>query len=201
MPHHFNKEAAAVSTAAPATPPQSFAKTLGQLWGIAFVAFIFGFGAYRLLVKGVSLFDAHPPLTALDYLIYAAAAAFAVFKAEMLFRRKFIPRALARARTALGETGWSGDYLLAPFCMLSLYRPWKRKHMILSWLILPTMILLAVAFIVWVPDGVFKGAVDLAIGAALGFAALFLVGAFVAVLMWWLTGAKPERHPLPATAD
>src|SRR4051794_12949676 len=104
---------------------QSTGKTLGQLWGILFLGLLFGMGGYRLLGKVfLPARDGSPPLiesalTMGDYLIYAAALVFGFGKAEMLFRRKFVPRTLARARSALGETGWAGDYVLAPFCMLS----------------------------------------------------------------------------------
>src|SRR5437667_2546781 len=98
------------------TGRQPLGKTLGQLWGILFLFALFSQGGYRLLLKGIGLFDQYA-LTSLDYLVYGLLLIFGVAKAEFLFRRVFIPRTLARAREALGETGWSGDYWLAPFCM------------------------------------------------------------------------------------
>jgi hypothetical protein len=187
---------------------QPAVKTLAQLWGILFLSVLFGTGAYRLLLKAYQLSwvdtgQGMPgyPLTALDYFLYGAILLLGGVKAYVIFQKRLVPRTLARARLALGETGWAGDYPLAPFCMLSLYRPWKRKHAILSWIVIPVMVALAVSFIVVVPDSVFKAAVDWAIGLALAWAALLYVGAFLQVVVWAMTGKKPERNPLPATAD
>ncbi|HMO37402.1 MAG TPA: hypothetical protein PKA06_15290, partial [Gemmatales bacterium] len=89
----------------------------------------------------------------------------------------------------------------APFCMLSLYRPWKVKHAVLSWLILPLMILLAITFILWVADSPFKAAVDYAVGGALGFTALLYLYYLIRFVTWLAAGAPSASHPFPATAD
>jgi hypothetical protein len=190
-----------VSSLAIETTKQSTGKTLAQFWGIAVLGFLFGMGGYRLLMKAYSLYTSHPPLDLGDYALYALLLVFGVGKAEMLFRRKFIPRTLARARDAIGETGWAGDYPLAPFLMLSLYRPWQKKHAIMSWVLIPIMVGLAVLFAIeqGVPDGTFKGAVDLAIGLALAFAALVFLVYLLRLLAWWMGGAKAESNPLPAS--
>lgn len=175
---------------------QSLGKTLGQLWGILFLLALFSQGGYRLLLKGIDLFQRHA-LTNTDYLIFGVLLVFGCAKAEMLFRRVFIQRTLARAREALGETGWTGDYWLAPFCMLSLYRPWQKKHQIMSFLLIPIMVGLAVYFAIGDINPVFKGAVDIAIGFALSYAAVFYLIALLRVLGWWLAGAKEATCPLP----
>lgn len=183
---------------------QTFAKTLGQIWGLLALAALFGMGGYRLLNKAYSLTYLQTegiPLTAFDWFLYGLIILLGVGKAYAIFYRKMVPRTLARCRTALGETGWSMDYLLAPFCMLSMYRPWKKKHAILSWIVIPVMVLLAVSFVLWVPDSVFKAAVDWAVGGALAFAALLYVVALVRLLGWLAMGAKFEKHPFPANAD
>ena len=195
------------------TPPverQTFGKTLGQIWGLLALAALFGMGGYRLLKKAYMLTyvgTGEPPvcygipITAFDWFLYGLIILLGVGKAYGIFYRKLVPRTLARCRTALGETGWSMDYLLAPFCMLSLYRPWKKKHAILSWIVVPVMVLLAVSFILWVPDSVIKAAVDWAVGGALAFAALLYVWALVRFIGWLAMGAKTENHPFPAGAD
>ncbi|MCI0354957.1 MAG: hypothetical protein L0099_07965 [Acidobacteria bacterium] len=189
------------------TNRQSLGKTLGQLWGLIFIAALFGMGGFRLTDKAVGFtHDAgltNPssqmqPQGVIDYALYALLLIAGAGKAEMLFRRKFIPRTLARARDALGETAWAGDYLLAPFCMLSLYRPWQTKHLILSWVLIPAMVTLTVLFIVVVPDGPFKGAVDLGIGLALLYGAAVYVFYLLRFMGWWLgQGANPETCPFP----
>ncbi len=185
---------------------QPLGKTLGQLWGIVVLAAVFGMGGYRLTDKAVGFThdrgltnsaSAMRPTSALDYALYGLLLVIGAGKAEMLFRRKFIPRTLARARDALGETGWKGDYLLAPFCMLSLYRPWQRKHLILSWVLIPAMVGLAVFFVVVVEDSPFKGAVDLGIGLALLYGAAVYLIALFRLLGWWGQGANPETMPFP----
>ncbi|MBL8821590.1 MAG: hypothetical protein JNJ77_03310 [Planctomycetia bacterium] len=183
---------------------QTLAKTLGQIWGLLALAALFGMGGYRLLNKAYSLTYLQTegiPLTAFDWFLYGLIILLGVGKAYAIFYRKMVPRTLARCRTALGETGWSMDYLLAPFCMLSLYRPWKKKHAILSWIVIPVMVLLAVSFVLWVPDSVFKAAVDWAVGGALAFAALLYIVALVRLLGWLAMGAKFEQHPFPVSAD
>jgi hypothetical protein len=190
--------------------PQTTARSLGQLWGLLGLAGLFGMGAYRLLNKAIALTHTGVgekgetlgiPLTAFDYALFGFIILLGIGKAYMIFYKKMVPRTLARCRTALGETGNSLDYVLAPFCMLSFYRPWKVKHAILSWIVIPVMVLLAVSFILWVPDGPFKAAVDYAVGGALAFTALLYVFNLVRLLGWLSTGAKPEAHPFPATAD
>ena len=199
------------------TPPverQTFGKTLGQIWGLIFLAVLFGMGGYRLMNKAYMLTHggvidittgqlSYPgiPITAFDWFLYGLIILLGVGKAYGIFYRKFVPRSLARCRSALGETGWSMDYLLAPFCMLSLYRPWKIKHAILSWVLIPVMVLLAVTFILWVPNSVFKATVDWAVGGALAFTALLFVFALLRLIVWLAMGAKFEKHPFPASAD
>ena len=185
----------AVDTSRPST-----GKTLGQLWGILFLGFIFGTGAWRLIAKFSTIYQAEPPTNAMHYAIYALLLVLGVGKAEFLFRRKLIQRTLARARDALGETGWRGDYLLAPFCMFSFYRPWAKKHMIMSWVLVPVMVGLAILFIVGDINPILKGAVDLAIGLALAYAALVYVYYFLRVFFWWISGGRAENSPLPEKA-
>jgi hypothetical protein len=187
----------------PASPPhpcQALGKTLGQLWGLLVLTVLFGMGGYRLTLKGATLFQPEP----IYYGVYSLLLAFGAAKGEFLFRRKFIPRTLARGRDALGETGWRGDYVLAPFCMLSLYRPWQKKHAILSWVLLPVMVALAVIFARddIIPDSAFKGGVDLAIGLALAYAALVYVVYGMRFLSWWVFGpSDPATMPLPARKE
>jgi hypothetical protein len=137
------------------------------------------------------------PATMGDYFLFALIILLGIGKSWAIFHRRMVPRTLARGRKALGETGSGWDYLFAPFCMLSLYRPWQRKHAILSWVLIPVMIGLAISFIVIVPDGVTKAAVDWAVGLALAYATLLYVIAFLRLLWWALTGAKLANHPLP----
>jgi len=190
--------------------PQTTLKTIGQLWGLIGLAVLFGMGSYRLMRKAVLLTyfgEGEPPvalgipITWYDYALFGFIILLGIGKAYMIFYKKLVPRTLARCRMALGETGNSLDYLLAPFCMLSLYRHWKVKHAILSWLVLPLMVLLAVSFILWVPNSPFKAAVDFAVGGALGFAALLYFVALLRLLGWLGTGAKTENHPFPKSAD
>lgn len=190
-----------MSTATVDTVRQSTAKTLGQLWGIAFWAIIFGMGGFSLILKTKRICDVDPPITVGDYALYAIILLLGIGKAEFLFRRKLVQRTLARARDALGETGWSGDYLLAPFCMFSFYRPWSKKHMILSWAIVPVMVSLGLIFRFGNLNPIFQGAVDLAIGLALAYAGLVFVIFFARVLAWWMMGAKQETIPLPEKAS
>jgi hypothetical protein len=171
---------------------QPLAKTLGQLWGILALAVLFGTGADRLTRKGIGLFQ---PETGY-YLTYAVLIALGAAKGEFLFRRKFVPRTLARARDALNSRL---DLLLAPICMLSLYRPWSAKHAMLSWLIIPVMVGLAILFAKkeTIPDGAFKGGVDMAIGLALAFTAAIFVFYWFRIIGWSFRGANPETIPLP----
>jgi hypothetical protein len=172
---------------------QPLAKTLGQLWGILALAFLFGMGGYRLTAKGIRLFE--PEMS--YYLTYGVLLIFGAAKGEFLFRRKFVPRTLARARDALNS---SLDLILAPICMLSFYRPWSVKHAVLSWLIVPIMVGLAILFARQepIPDGPFKGGVDIAIGLALAFTAAIFVVYWFRLLGWWLAGSKAESMPLPS---
>ncbi len=171
---------------------QPLSKTLGQLWGLLFLTALFAMGGYRLTLKGVELFK--PELA--YFLWYGVLLVLGAGKGEFLFRRQFIHRTLARGR-ALGETGRAGDYLLAPFCMLSLYRPWQRKHQIVSWVLIPAMVTLAILFLTVVPDGSFKGAVDFGIGLALAYGALIYLMYLGRFLAWWFTGTTTQTNPLP----
>lgn len=179
------------------TARQPLAKTLGQLWGCLFLLALFGMGGYRLLLKGIQIWQDHPPVELWEYLIYGFLIIFGTGKAEFLFRRIFIPRTLARGREALGETGWSGDYWLAPFCMLSFYRPWQKKHQIMSFVLVPVMVGLAVYFALGEINPVLKGSVDIAIGFALAYAALVFALYLGLLLVWWLGGANEATHPWP----
>jgi len=172
---------------------QPLGRTLGQLWGILVLAVVFGMGAYRLTAKGMRLFDSE---AGYYYAVYAVLLVLGVAKGEFLFRRKFVPRCLARARDALLGVL---DYILAPFCMLSFYRPWSVKHAILSWAIVPIMVGLAILFASPepIPDGAFKGGVDMAIGLALAFTAAIFVVYWFRVLGWWIAGANADSIPLP----
>src|SRR5262245_38591902 len=119
----------------------------GRAWGILALAGLFGIGGYFLIKR--SLEDYHRLVHEYDYAaplvgtLYLVLALIGLVKGEIIFRRKVLARALMRARAALGETGWKGDLLLAPFCMLSLYRPWKPAHAISSWVLIPLMVGLA----------------------------------------------------------
>ncbi|HMP60772.1 MAG TPA: hypothetical protein PKD86_15610 [Gemmatales bacterium] len=182
------------ATPAP-TPAPSFGLFAGQVWGILFLGLLFGSGAWRLTAKAFEIIREHPLLTTMDYLVYGGIFLLGAAKAEFLFRRALVYRTLARARHALVTPL---DWLLAPFCMLSFYRPWQRKHQILSWIVVPVMVGLAVYFAVGDIHPTLKGSVDLAIGLALGYAALWYALALVRLVGWRLMGAPPERHPLPA---
>jgi hypothetical protein len=186
-----------VSASAPTvlpTPPATLGLFLGQVWGILFLTGLFGSGAYRLTTKGIQIYQDHPPLTTLDYLIYGGIFVLGMAKAEVLFRRALVRRTLARARHALLTPL---DYLLAPFCMFSFYRPWVRKHQITSLILVPIMVCLAVYFTLGDIHPTLKGAVDLAIGLALGYAALGYLYALLRLIAWRLSGAAPEANPLP----
>jgi hypothetical protein len=171
---------------------QPLGRTLGQLWGTFFLAVLFGMGAYRLTAKGCRLFE---PETSY-FVVYAVLLIFGAAKGEFLFRRKFVARTLARGRDALNS---SLDYVLAPFCMLSFYRPWSIKHAVLSWAIVPIMVGLAVLFAhpTLLPDNEYKGGVDMAIGLALAYTAGIFVVYWFRVLGWWLTGGTADSIPLP----
>lgn len=187
-----------MTTSAPTalpTPPATLGLFVAQAWGILFLTGLFGSGAYRLTSKGVQIFQEHPPLTSLDYLIYGGVLVLGMAKAEMLFRRALVHRTLARARHALLSPL---DYLLAPFCMFSFYRPWVRKHQITSLILVPVMVCLAIYFAIGDIHPTLKGAVDLAIGLALGYAAAWYLFALLRLVAWRLSGAAPEANPLPA---
>jgi hypothetical protein len=171
---------------------QSWKKTLGQLWGLLFLTALFGFGAYRLLSKGIDLFRPE----AVYFVLYGLLTLIGAAKGEFVFRRQFINRTLARGRTALGETGWDGDYVLAPFCMLSLYRPWQTKHLVISWVLIPVMVALAILFVAVIADGPFKGAVDWGIGLALAYAALILL-VYLLRFLWWLLVESANQRTIP----
>jgi hypothetical protein len=163
---------------------RSWGKWLAQLWGLAFVFSVFGIGSFNLLVKGLGYLIEFDFETSLSYGIMLVLG-FA--KGEFLLRRSFVARVVARAQDALGETGaYLLDYVLAPFCMLSLYRPWLTKHAIISWVLIPIMIGLTTIFArddivtgfktggYWFRGETIRGGVDFGIGFALGYAAIFL---------------------------
>lgn len=177
-----------------ATPPASLGLFAGQVWGIVFLMTLFGSGAYRLTAKAWQILQEHPPLTALDFLVYTFILLLGAAKAEWLFRRALVRRTLARARHALLTPL---DRWLAPFCMFSFYRPWLRKHQISALILVPLMLCLAVYFAIGDIHPILKGSVDLAVGFALGYAAFWYGVALLRLIIWQLTGAAPEHHPLP----
>lgn len=140
-------------------------------------------------------------------LLYGVLALIGLAKGEVIFRRKVLARALARGRDAIGETGWPGDAPLAPFCMLSLYRPWKPAHAISSWVIIPAMIGLAFFFRFALPSmigadagALIRGPVYFGIALALAYGALVYVVTLARFIGWWLADGRDETLPLPAGA-
>jgi hypothetical protein len=189
-------------------------RNAGRAWGIFCLAALFAVGAFFLVRR--SLTDWHDvleretasPLTL--GLLYGVLAVIGVVKGEIIFRRKVLARALARARSAIGETGNLADLPLAPFCMLSLYRPWKVAHAISSWVIIPVMVGLAVFFRIGLPamvgpepggmGALVRGPVYFGIGLALAFAALVYLVALIRFVGWWLNDGRDETIPLPEIA-
>jgi hypothetical protein len=111
---------------------------------------------------------------------------------------------MTRARLAIGETGWAGDAPLAPFCMLSMYRPWKPAHAISSWVIIPAMVALAIFFRFGLPGmigadwgALVRGPVYFGIGLALAYGAAVYLVALARFVGWWLGDGRDETMPLP----
>jgi hypothetical protein len=181
-------------------------RNLGRAWGLLFLAGLFGAGGYFLLKRSLEdwqtllpVGEPAPVSPALVYLLYGLLAVLGLAKGEVIFRRKIVARTVARAQRAIGETGWAGDAPLAPFCLLSLYRPWQRAHAISSWLIIPLMIALAVICRVFL-DPLERGPIYFGVGLALAYASLVYVYYLVRFLAWWVADARPETLPLPEAA-
>jgi hypothetical protein len=180
----------------------------GRVWGILVLGALFGVGGYFLLRRSFADWptaaEASPTLV---YVLYVLVGLAGLVKGEIIFRRKVMARSLARARQAIGETGWVGDAVLAPFCMLSLYRPWKIAHALSSWLLIPLMVGLAVFFRnlerMGVADGtaaLIRGPIYFGIGLALIYGCLVYLIALFRFLAWWQGNGQPETNPLPAPA-
>ncbi len=183
----------------------------GRAWGLFVLASLFGTGAFFLLRRSLAdwsaVLDAGTAGAGLLSVLYAVLALIGLAKGEVIFRRKVLARALARGRNAIGETGWPGDAPLAPFCMLSLYRPWKPAHAISSWVIIPVMVGLAFFFRFGLPTMVGKemgdlvrGPVYFGIALALAYGALVYVVALARFVGWWVGDGREETLPLPQAA-
>lgn len=181
----------------------------GRAWGLFVLASLFGTGGFFLLRRSLEdwnivLHDGTAS-TGLLGALYAVLALIGLAKGEIIFRRKVLARALARGRSAIGETGWAGDAPLAPFCMLSLYRPWKPAHAISSWVLIPLMVGLAIFFRVGLPamigketGALVRGPVYFGIALALAYGALVYVVMLARFVGWWLGDGRDETLPLPA---
>jgi hypothetical protein len=186
-------------------------RNAARAWGIFCLAGLFGTGAFFLIRRSFEDWrDVSAAGTASQTLLgilYAVLALIGAVKGDIVFRRKVLARALARARSAVGETGNILDVPLAPFCMLSLYRPWKIAHAISSWVIIPVMIGLAVFFRVGLPSligaepggngALVRGPVYFGIGLALAYGALVYLVALARFVAWWQGDGRPETMPLP----
>jgi hypothetical protein len=187
-------------------------RNIGRAWGMFVLACLFGVGCYFLCRRSLEDWNAlmvptqgqSPPSPVLVFTLYAVLAIVGLAKGEVIFRRKVMARSLARARSAIGETGWPGDAFLAPFCMLSLYRPWKISHALSSWLLIPLMVGLAfffrfglAGFVDPTTESLVRGSVYFGIGLALAYGALVYLAALVRFIGWWLSGAARESMPLP----
>jgi hypothetical protein len=180
----------------------------GRAWGIFLLGLLFGIGAFFLMRR--SFVDW--PLAETTggfwaYLLYGLIGLVGLAKGEVIFRRKVMARSLARARQAIGETGWRGDGPLAPFCMLSLYRPWKTAHAISSWVLIPLMVGLAIFFRNLEGMGfsastaaLIRGPVYFGIGLALAYGAGVYLLALGRFLAWWAQDGRPETLPLPSSS-
>jgi hypothetical protein len=183
----------------------------GRTWGLIVLAALFGTGTFFLLKRSLKdwndVLEAGTAGTGLLGVLYAVLAVIGLAKGEVIFRRKVLARALARGRSAIGETGWAGDAPLAPFCMLSLYRPWKPAHAISSWVIIPVMVGLAFFFRFGLPSmigaemgALVRGPVYFGIALALAYGALVYVVALARFIGWWLSDGRDETLPLPEVA-
>lgn len=180
----------------------------GRAWGMLVLAALFGVGGFFLFRRSFqdwNLLQEANTSAALLYGLYGGLGLIGLVKGEMIFRRKVMARSLSRARDAIGETGWAGDAPLAPFCMLSLYRPWKTAHAISSWVLIPIMVGLAFFFRFGLEAmgmdkttaALIRGPVYFAIGIALIYGLGVYAVALVRFLGWWLGGAAGPI-PLPA---
>jgi uncharacterized membrane protein len=180
----------------------------GRAWGIFFLAVVFGVGGFFLFDKSIvdwnDVLREDTASTLVLGILYAVFALVGLVKGEIIFRRKILARALSRARSAIGATGWAGDVPLAPFCMLSMYRPWKPAHAISSWVIIPLMVGLAIFFRVGLPSmigaeagALVRGPVYFGIGLALAYGAAVYIVALMRFVGWWLNDGQPETVPLP----
>lgn len=179
-----------------------------RAWGIFVLAALFGVGAFFLLRRAFEdwsdVLDKGTAGVTLLGILYAVLALVGLAKGEVIFRRKILARALARARSAIGETGNVVDLPLAPFCMLSMYRPWKPAHAISSWVLIPLMVGLAIFFRVGLPGmigaetgALVRGPVYFGIGLALAYGAAVYLIALVRFVGWWASGCRPDAIPLP----
>lgn len=180
----------------------------GRAWGILVLAALFGTGSFFLFRRSLEdwsyLLEKDVAGSTTLAVLYGVVALVGLAKGEFIFRRKVLTRALTRARSAIGETGWVGDALLAPFCMLSLYRPWKIAHAISSWVLIPLMVGLAIFFRVGLPSmigeetgALVRGPVYFGIGLALAYGAVVYLVALARFLGWWLGGSSADAIPLP----
>lgn len=180
----------------------------GRVWGLFVLAALFGTGAFFLLRRSLEdwnlVLQKETAGIGLLGLLYAVLALIGLAKGELIFRRKVLARALARGRSAIGETGWAGDAPLAPFCMLSLYRPWKPAHAISSWVLIPLMVGLAFFFRFGLPSmigsdlgALVRGPVYFGIALALAYGALVYVVMLARFIAWWLGDGRDETVPLP----
>jgi hypothetical protein len=183
-----------------------------RCWGILVLGALFGVGGYFLFRRSLEDWrllreGGEPPFApGLVYALYALVGLVGLVKGEIIFRRKVLARSLARARQAVGETGWIGDLPLAPFCLLSMYRPWKPAHAISSWVIIPIMVGLAFFFrfglgLLGMGDAtqaIVRGPIYFGIGLALAYGSGVYAVYLLRLVAWWLTAPTPETIPLPA---
>lgn len=182
----------------------------GRAWGILMLAALFGIGGFFLIKRSIADYkfligspnDYAPAMVGTIYLILGVIG---VAKGEFIFRRKVLARAMTRAHSAIGETGWKGDVPLAPFCMLSMYRPWKKAHAISSWVLIPLMVGLALLFRFVFPSivgeatgALLRGPVYFAVGLALLYAAAIYLVALGRLVSWWASDGQETSIPLPA---
>ena len=168
-------------------------KNWARAWGILVLAGLFAIGGYFLIKRSLvdysdlkETYSYSPILVGSLYLILALVG---LAKGELIFRRKILARALTRARAAIGETSWVGDLPLAPFLMLSMYRPWKKAHAISSWVLIPLMVGLAIFFRLGLPSligesagALARGPVYFGVGLALVYGAVVYVAALAKLI-------------------